>query len=103
MHRLLGDLPRGAEVAGNAGRYCERGTVRTAISGLEVRSATSLGDALSILRDDQRTPIAGATDLYVALNFGTLEPRWFLDIWSVNELRDISMKACPHSQMRPNC
>ena len=67
--------------------------MRTAISGLEVRSAASLGEALAILRDDQRTPIAGATDLYVALNFGTLEPRRFLDIWAVNELRDISMQG----------
>ena len=67
--------------------------MKTAISGLEVRSAASLGEALSILRDDQWTPIAGATDLYVALNFGTLEPRRFLDIWAVNELRDISMKG----------
>ena len=67
--------------------------MRTAISGLEVRSAASLGEALAILRDDHRTPIAGATDLYVALNFGTLEPRRFLDIWAVNELGEISMKG----------
>ncbi len=67
--------------------------MRTAISGLEVRSAASLGEALVILRDDRRTPIAGATDLYVALNFGTLEPRRFLDIWAVDELREISMKG----------
>ena len=67
--------------------------MRTAISSLEVRSAKSLGEALTILRDDQRTPIAGATDLYVALNFGTLEPRRFLDIWAVSELREISMKG----------
>jgi xanthine dehydrogenase small subunit len=80
---------------GNAGRYFihECRAVRTAISGLEVRSAASLGEALAILRDDQRTPIAGATDLYVALNFGTLEPRRFLDIWAVNELREISMNG----------
>jgi xanthine dehydrogenase small subunit len=67
--------------------------VRTAISGLDVRSVRSLGDALVALRDDQRTPIAGATDLYVALNFGTLEPKRFLDIWAVNELREISMNG----------
>ena len=67
--------------------------MRTAISGLEVQSAQSLGEALAILRDDRRTPIAGATDLYVALTFGTLEPRRFLDIWSVKELRDISMNG----------
>lgn len=67
--------------------------MRTAISGLEVRSPKSLGEALAILRDDRPTPIAGATDLYVALNFGTLEPRRFLDIWSLDELREISMKG----------
>ncbi len=67
--------------------------MKTAISGLDVRSAASLGEALAILRNDQRTPIAGATDLYVALTFGTLEPRRFLDIWPVNELREISMKG----------
>ena len=65
--------------------------MRTAISALEVRSVPSLAEALAILRDDPRTPIAGATDLYVALNFGTLEPRRFLDIWSLNELREITM------------
>ena len=32
-----------------------------------------------MLRDERRTPIAGATDLYVALNFGTLTPRQFVD------------------------
>jgi xanthine dehydrogenase small subunit len=82
-------------VAGNAGRCAIRrcDTVRTAISGLDVRSPASLSEALTILRDDQRTPIAGATDLYVALNFGTLEPRRFLDIWAVEELRDISMNG----------
>ena len=67
--------------------------MRTAISGLEVRSAASLSEALSIMRDDRRTPLAGATDLYVALNFGTLEPRRFVDIWAVDELRDISMNG----------
>src|SRR5205085_7186 len=40
----------------------------------------------------QRTPIAGATDLYVALNFGTLVPRRFVDIWGLDQLRDISSR-----------
>ncbi len=66
--------------------------MRTAISGLDLRRASSLDDALAILRDDERTPIAGATDLYVALNFGTLGPRRFLDIWALDELRGISMR-----------
>ncbi|MEO7711805.1 MAG: FAD binding domain-containing protein [Gemmatimonadaceae bacterium] len=56
-------------------------------------SASSLDEALRALRDEERTPIAGATDLYVALNFGTLEQRKFLDIWAVDELRDISERG----------
>ena len=67
--------------------------MRTAISGLDMRSAASLDDALRILRDEKRTPVAGATDLYVALNFGTLEPKRFLDIWAVDELRGISERG----------
>lgn len=34
-------------------------------------------------------PIAGGTDLYVALNFGTLAGPRFLDVWELDELRDI--------------
>jgi len=67
--------------------------VRTAISELDLRRASSVRDALVLLRDEQRTPIAGATDLYVALNFGTLVPRRFVDIWPLDELREISMRG----------
>ncbi len=66
--------------------------VRTAVSELELRRASSLDEALRILADQPCTPLAGATDLYVALNFGTLEPRRFLDIWELDELREISLK-----------
>lgn len=65
--------------------------MRTAISTLDVRSVTKLGDALEILRDEDRAPIAGATDLFVALNFGTLATRRFLDIWRIDELRRITL------------
>jgi CO/xanthine dehydrogenase FAD-binding subunit len=67
--------------------------VRTAISGLDLRRATSLDDALRLLRDDGRTPIAGATDVYVALNFGTLAPRRFVDLWALDELRAITVRG----------
>jgi CO/xanthine dehydrogenase FAD-binding subunit len=67
--------------------------MRTAISGLEVRSATTLNEALDILRDEQRTPIAGATDLFVALNFGSLTSSRFLDIWRIDELRRIAVSG----------
>jgi CO/xanthine dehydrogenase FAD-binding subunit len=55
-----------------------------------MRTASSLDDALGILRDEKRTPIAGATDVYVSLNFGTLTTDRFLDIWGLDELRTIS-------------
>ncbi|MGH7616927.1 MAG: FAD binding domain-containing protein [Gemmatimonadaceae bacterium] len=66
--------------------------MRTATSELDVRRASSMRDALAILRDEQRTPIAGATDVYVAANFGTLVARRFVDIWGVPELREISLR-----------
>ncbi len=67
--------------------------MRTAVSELDMTSASSLDEALRALRDEKRTPVAGATDLYVALNFGTLEQRKFLDIWAVDELRDIAERG----------
>lgn len=67
--------------------------MRTAVSGLDMRSTASLDDALRILRDEQRTPVAGATDVYVALNFGTLEQKRFLDIWPVEELRAVTERG----------
>jgi len=66
--------------------------VRTATSELDLRRATSLDEALTILRDEPRTPVAGATDVYVALNFGTTPVRRFLDLWALDELRDITTR-----------
>ncbi len=67
--------------------------MRTAISGLELRAPRTLRDALRMLRDDgSLTPLAGATDLYVALNFGTLETSRFLDLWRLDQLRRITLR-----------
>ena len=63
--------------------------MRTAVSELDLRRVTSLGEALRVLRDEGRTPVAGATDVYVALNFGTLTARRLVDIWALDELRGI--------------
>ena len=65
--------------------------MKTAISALDLRRAHSLNEALDVLRNEERVPLAGATDLYVSLNFGTLESRRYLDIWSLEELRSIAM------------
>lgn len=67
--------------------------MRTAIAALDLRSAASLGEALGIMRSDPRTPLAGTTDLFVELNFGTLKPRRFLDLWGLDELRTIAMRG----------
>ncbi|HET7097274.1 MAG TPA: FAD binding domain-containing protein [Casimicrobiaceae bacterium] len=39
------------------------------------------------------TPLAGCTDLYVALNFGTLKESSFLNLWSLDELRRIEVRG----------
>ena len=67
--------------------------MRIGTSTLEMRKARSLDDALSILATEPRMPIAGATDVYVGLNFGTLHEKRYLDIWSCDELRAISTKG----------
>jgi len=59
---------------------------------MDLKRASSTDEALRLLRDEQRTPIAGATDVYIALNFGTLVTRRFVDIWGIDELRDISAR-----------
>ena len=67
--------------------------MRTAISSLELREPRSLDEAVRMLRDEPLTPIAGSTDLYVALNFGTLSSRRFLDLWRLDALREISLRG----------
>lgn len=66
--------------------------VRTAVSECDVRRARSLSEALEIVREEPRVPIAGATDVYVGLNFGTLTSRRFVDIWGIADLRRIDVR-----------
>ena len=50
----------------------------------------SLADALKMLRDEgPLVPMAGCTDLYVSLNFGTLKETRFLNLWRLDALRRI--------------
>ena len=68
--------------------------MRTAVSRLELRAPRTMRDALRMLRDDgPLTPLAGATDLYVALNFGTLQSAKFLDLWGLDSLRRITVRG----------
>jgi xanthine dehydrogenase small subunit len=67
--------------------------MRTPISRLELFQPRSVQDALRMLRNEAPlTPLAGATDLYVALNFGTLESTRFLNLWGLEPLRRITLR-----------
>ena len=45
-----------------------------------------------MLRDEgPLTPLAGCTDVYVGLNFGTLAAKRFIDLWPLDDLRAIQI------------
>ncbi len=68
--------------------------MRTAVSTLTLLRPRTLSQALRLLADEEPpVPLAGATDLYVALNAGTLEGSRFLDLWSLGPLRRITMRG----------
>ena len=60
---------------------------------LLLRPAT-LREALQMLQEDgPLTPLAGCTDVYVNLHFGTTTDHRFVDLWSLSELRGIRRDA----------
>jgi xanthine dehydrogenase small subunit len=64
------------------------------VDTLALERPRSLKAALSMLAKDARlTPIAGCTDVYVGLQFGTLKERRFIDLWTLDELRGISVRG----------
>jgi len=64
------------------------------IAGRTLLEPKSLADALKMLRDEgPLTPMAGCTDLYVALNFGTLKETRFLNLWRLDALRTIEIRG----------
>jgi CO/xanthine dehydrogenase FAD-binding subunit len=68
--------------------------MRTPISSLSLLRPRTLADALAMLRDEGPvTPIAGCTDVYVGLQFGTVAERRFIDLWPIEELRGIHATA----------
>jgi len=67
--------------------------VRGTVTQLALLRPRTLREALDALRDDpELVPLAGATDLYVALNFGSLQGTRFLDLWPLRALRRITEK-----------
>ncbi len=54
------------------------------LGALELLRPRTLPEALRMLRDEgPLTPLAGGTDVYVALHFGTLDARRYLDLWGL--------------------
>jgi xanthine dehydrogenase small subunit len=68
--------------------------VRSALSQLHLAEPRRLDEALRFLRDDPgRVPLAGCTDVYVGLNFGTVSQTRFINLWPLRELRGIRRRA----------
>ncbi len=64
------------------------------ISHRSLLEPRSLRDALRMLRDEgPLVPLAGCTDLYVSLNFGTLTDTRFVDLWRLDALRTIGRRG----------
>ena len=64
------------------------------VAGRDLLEPRSLADAVRMLRDEgPLAPMAGCTDLYVALNFGTLRPTRFLNLWNLDALRGIEARG----------
>lgn len=58
---------------------------------LTLERPRSLKAALAMLsREPTLTPIAGCTDVLVALHFGTSKTKRFIDLWPLDELRGIT-------------
>ena len=68
--------------------------MQSTLSGRSLLQPKSLADALKMLRDEgPLTPMAGCTDLYVALNFGTLTDTRFVNLWPLDGLRTIDLRG----------
>lgn len=65
--------------------------MRSNITQYDLIAPKSLDAVLQILADspDHYTPIAGGTELMVALGAGRLEPKKFVSLWNLEELRFI--------------
>jgi CO/xanthine dehydrogenase FAD-binding subunit len=64
------------------------------VANRQLLEPRSLRDALRMLDGEgPLVPMAGCTDLYVALNFGTLSGARFLNLWGLDELRRIAVRG----------
>lgn len=67
--------------------------MRTAAASLELVRPRSLDEALRLVSEDPAlVPIAGCTDVFVGLNAGTLGATRFIDLWPLEELREVGIR-----------
>jgi xanthine dehydrogenase small subunit len=67
--------------------------MRTAAASLDLVRPRSVDETLRLISDDPSlVPIAGCTDLFVGLNAGTLAALRFVDLWPLDELREIGVR-----------
>src|SRR5499427_8531721 len=68
--------------------------MRTPTTQLQLLEPKSVREALRMLRDEgPLTPLAGCTDVYVSLNFGTLSKGRFLNLWPLDALRGVRRRG----------
>lgn len=66
----------------------------TVLSRLALHQPRTLAEALRLLRDEgPLVPLAGCTDLYVGLHFGTVRESRFLDLQGLRALRGIRLRG----------
>ena len=67
--------------------------MRTAVSTLRLFEPRTLKEAFVMLRDEgPLTPLAGCTDVFVNLNFGTAKETRYLNLWNLPSLRRIRIR-----------
>jgi xanthine dehydrogenase small subunit len=66
--------------------------MRIPASSLTLLQPRNLSEALVMMRDESPlTPLAGCTDVYVNLQFGTARDTRFIDLWPMRELAGIGV------------
>ncbi|MGQ0714259.1 MAG: FAD binding domain-containing protein [Gemmatimonadaceae bacterium] len=67
--------------------------MRTAAASLELVRPGSLDEALHLVSEDPSlVPLAGCTDVFVGLNAGTMPATRFVDLWPLEELREVGIR-----------
>jgi xanthine dehydrogenase small subunit len=68
--------------------------VKAALGSMDLLEPRSLDDALGMLQQHgPLMPLAGCTDVFVQLQFGTQSARRYLNLWGLDELRGIERRA----------